>query len=422
MNLPQERGSVSDSAHLRSIDGMRALAIGLVVAYHAWLFSWATPTVSLGGTRYTLRPLLETGFIGVQLFFFISGFCLFLPYARAMYAGMPPPKWWNFAERRALKIVPSAYLAIVVTFAFAAPELRARGDMWRAIWTHCSFTSGWWIETYRDWNGVFWSLSIEVSFYVLFPFIAAAVRRNAIVTLVALVTIAVVERCVTADCCASDYIRTNQLPAYLDLFAFGIAAAIGYVAICVRAPELSRRSGVWTLVSLVALALFGEGIASLSTGVNAAPLPIGSVRWLQLGQLGLGLVWALFAIATPFAIRPWRAVVGNRVLVWLAGISYNLYLWHVLAIMWLIHRGFPATIERVHADPVLQGEFVAAALALGIAAATVVTYGFERPLMGLARRTRDGSGAAWVPFNGGIANGRLSSGLCRVLMLWKRGV
>ncbi len=61
------------------MDGLRGLAILLVVLFHYWQLSfWAIP---IGGDR-TIEMVQYAGFLGVELFFFISGFCLFYPYAK----------------------------------------------------------------------------------------------------------------------------------------------------------------------------------------------------------------------------------------------------------------------------------------------------------------------------------------------------
>ena len=80
------------------LDGLRGLAIALVVWYHAWLVSGQ----GLAGINF----VAEAGFLGVDLFFFISGFCIFYPYARSMRDGRPAPTKRRFFSRRALKILP----------------------------------------------------------------------------------------------------------------------------------------------------------------------------------------------------------------------------------------------------------------------------------------------------------------------------
>ena len=71
------------------IDGLRGLAILLVFSYHAWLFSWFTPSLSVFGIALPVDTFPLVGYLGVDLFFLISGFCLFFPDARSAVEGAP---------------------------------------------------------------------------------------------------------------------------------------------------------------------------------------------------------------------------------------------------------------------------------------------------------------------------------------------
>ncbi len=371
------------NGRLRTLDGLRGLAVALVVLYHLWLFSWLAPTIGAGAASFSTRTYLETGFIGVELFFFISGFCLFLPHARAMIDGAARPSIGAFVERRVTKIVPSYYLAVAVTALFAARSLNVYGDLPGALWSHLTFTSALSIEGFREWNGVFWSLSIEAQFYLMFPLVAAIARRAPLAVIGAMIAIAIAYRYSTAACCAGDYIRTQQLPTYLDLFAIGMAAAIGLVAVQARAPHGRLEHGAWTALSMGGFVLFVLGVRAVSA---ALANDHGWVLWQRSGQTALALVWALIAIATASSASWWRRVVANPVLLFLSGVSYNLYLWHVLVIMVMLHyRLVPYHGRDMHADPGWQAAFVVVAAVLGLAIATSLTYGFERPVMAWSR-------------------------------------
>ena len=74
---------------IATIDGLRGIAIAAVVWFHLWQISWTWAFVPY--TSISLQPLAEAGFLGVALFFFISGFVLMLPYAQAHLAGTPRP-------------------------------------------------------------------------------------------------------------------------------------------------------------------------------------------------------------------------------------------------------------------------------------------------------------------------------------------
>ena len=96
-------------------DGLRAIAALLVVVVHVGAASGFTFRSSLG--QYTSR-----GEIGVSVFFLISGFLLYRPFAAAALAGRPGPNVRSYLVRRALRIVPLYWVALVVTYLFTGWE------------------------------------------------------------------------------------------------------------------------------------------------------------------------------------------------------------------------------------------------------------------------------------------------------------
>ncbi len=99
---------------LGPLDGLRGIAIALVVWFHLWQITWLRANVAPFHHALDFNAIPETGFFGVDLFFFISGFCLYYPYARATFEGKPARAVGEFLYRRALKILPAYLLAIAV--------------------------------------------------------------------------------------------------------------------------------------------------------------------------------------------------------------------------------------------------------------------------------------------------------------------
>src|SRR5262249_30589192 len=105
------------TGHVEVMDGLRGIAIVMVVAFHYWQLSfWAIPVPGSDGR--TVEFFQFAGFLGVELFFFLSAFCLFYPHAKAMFGQGKVPGLRHFYYRRAIKIVPSYLLALFVFAVF----------------------------------------------------------------------------------------------------------------------------------------------------------------------------------------------------------------------------------------------------------------------------------------------------------------
>jgi hypothetical protein len=73
------------------VDGLRGIAILLVLLFHYWQLSWWTIPIPGLPAQYNLEFVQVAGYLGVELFFFISVFCLFYPHAKAMFGTGPVP-------------------------------------------------------------------------------------------------------------------------------------------------------------------------------------------------------------------------------------------------------------------------------------------------------------------------------------------
>jgi peptidoglycan/LPS O-acetylase OafA/YrhL len=135
-------------------DGLRACAAVLVLTYHAGNVVGAT---SVG----VLAPAVAELKGGVTIFFVISGFLLYLPYARAIRTGTQAPSWWLFAWRRAARILPGYWVALTV---LAATGL-ITGVLGRHWWQFFGLAQIYERNALEGGLGVAWTLSVEVSFY-----------------------------------------------------------------------------------------------------------------------------------------------------------------------------------------------------------------------------------------------------------------
>ena len=376
----------SSRSHFAVLDGLRGLAIILVVATHSFVTGYR-PSISLGPVAIGFEPLVLAGSLGVELFFFISGFVLFLPYARAMLGQGTRPTLAHFIDRRSIKIVPSYYIASVLAafLFFLPPEIEAR--RWLEILRHASFTHPFWQNSMFSIVSAFWSLGIEVQFYVLFPLIAACMRRRPLTTYAVLLAAGEGFRLwLRATHLNENFYYVCLLPAQLELFALGMLSAYGFM----RFRHLLRQPLVERWATAVALAAFAVGIWLLNdfSHVTKTMGVADHQSWQCDHRLIVGFTIAALTLGSLFALPAWRAVVANPLLVWLSTISYNLYLWHEAVLVQCEHTGFPCDgiANPWQVDRHWDIDFFATYVGVSLAIAVVMTYGVERPLLRLGSR------------------------------------
>jgi peptidoglycan/LPS O-acetylase OafA/YrhL len=371
---------------IATIDGLRGIAIAAVVWFHLWQISWQSATIPF--VNLSLQPIAETGFLGVALFFFISGFVLMLPYAQARLAGTAPPPLRHFAARRFRKIVPSYALAIALMLLLGFQTYPTFGAGAKDVLVHLLFVHDWFAATNTSIDGVMWSLGVEIQFYVLFPLLVLAFARRPLTSALALFAIANGWR---VWCMLSSHFyyeqRLAQLPGYIDFFAAGMLAAFAYVAIATRRPQLAQRRWAFTALSLA-------GFVALVLLANDCYAHRFDHEWPQLWAVewrsAVALACLAAALGSLFAVRGFQLVLANPLLLFLAAISYNLYLWHQPVARTLVKLRLP---PYAGADPhddshwMLAYWFVAIPVALIVSA--LITYGIEQPILRLGKRRRE---------------------------------
>lgn len=372
--------SPSRTAHVAVFDGLRAIAIILVVWLHTWQLSWMPNEAHLGPLHLNWAFIPETGFVGVELFFFISGFCLFYPYVRQRLEGGSAQGWGAYFYRRAIKIVPSYWLSIALVLLLLKPHFFEQPGWPWLLGSHLLFVHNWSYDTTSALSGVLWSLGVEVQFYVLFPLIGWAFLRRPAWTYAAMSAVAIAWRLGVRAFDAHDYsLLLNQLPGCLDFFANGLLAAYLIVWLRKRFGEPGRWRWLYTLGALGALLAFGALLHGLYDTRLAPDWPW---AWQAENHGYLGLTFLALGVCSANALPLWRAALANPVFTFLSTVSYNLYLYHQLIARELVNRRIPApaTLDP-HGDPSWAAPYMALAIGLSLAWAVNVTYLIERPLL-----------------------------------------
>jgi peptidoglycan/LPS O-acetylase OafA/YrhL len=159
------------------LDGLRAIACLGVLSFHVsfiaggrgiWTSLHDTHDIP-GMLAYLAGTLAYAGYAGVILFFLLSGFLLFLPYAKALLFESSWPGLRRFYLRRIFRILPGYYAVLFLLILFFHPEFLNASHR-HALWLFLTFTMS--QRLANTLNGVFWSLGVEFQFYLLLPIFA----------------------------------------------------------------------------------------------------------------------------------------------------------------------------------------------------------------------------------------------------------
>jgi peptidoglycan/LPS O-acetylase OafA/YrhL len=164
---------VRSATHVRALDGLRGVAIVLVLLRHV---GQDTPARHLGGV---VIAAFNTGWLGVDVFFVLSGFLItgILLDARGDAAQPSDGYFLHFYARRALRIFPAYYLFLIATFFIGRPPM-PYGTWW--YWTYLTNVG---FVLHDGPKGVWgtghlWSLAVEEQFYLVWPAIIAWTPRR----------------------------------------------------------------------------------------------------------------------------------------------------------------------------------------------------------------------------------------------------
>ncbi|MDB5145924.1 MAG: acyltransferase [Mucilaginibacter sp.] len=360
---------MTHSQYRLDIDGLRALAVAAVVAFHAF------------------PEKVKGGFIGVDIFFVISGFLI----STIIFEGLAQGRFdfANFYARRIKRIFPALLVVLATCLTFGWFTLLP--NEFKQLGKHASGGAAF-VSNFVLWNeaGYFdnaaetkpllhlWSLGIEEQFYIFFPFmlwLAWKCRQNLLYVIVA---IALASYALNIAKFKTDLVADFFSPQ-TRFWELMIGSILAYSKL--HKPEAFTR--IWRPA---ALATSPPAPPISKPGQTTATANIYSICGCLLLAIGFSVIsankpfpaWrALYpSLGTAFLIaggpQAWinRTIFSNSFLVWLGKISFPLYLWH-----WPI-----LSLARVAIGESLpvEARFAVIALSIGLA---WLTYRFiERPI------------------------------------------
>lgn len=379
-----------DPRRVDVLDGIRALAVLIIMWFHIWQQSWLMPVFRLPFlAKLGLSPAVSLdfiprhGYIFVDLMLLISAFCLFLPHARARLMGESLPGVGQFYKKRIVRIVPPYLLSVlVIMFAWALPAgaFPSVQKLCADFFSTLSFTQTFFSTALLDnkINGVLWTVVIEMQFYLIFPLLAYCFRKRPLISYAAMVGIASIYIYGFA-LRNPDSLRmtVNQLPAFFAVFANGMLAAYLYVALSRRLQRRWWISLIATVLAILFLLLIGRMEKSVG---GTSPVQV----WQLTRRFWLSLAFCGFILSAALSAKWFRWLFSNAVMRFLAAISYNLYIWHqwlaVRFVEWRIPFWSGETRPNVAGDTAWQWQYTLLAVLASLAVAAIVTYCFEKPI------------------------------------------
>lgn len=306
-------------SRIDDIEILRGVAVLMVVVHHAHdnLFTWASPNMSLFYTYFS-------GWVGVDLFFAISGFVIardLVPRLQASPGGEATLRLvLAFWVRRIWRLLPSAWLwlliILVASVAFNQSGVFGsfRANLEATVAGVLQVANIRFAESFMNWpygaSFVYWSLSLEEQFYLLFPLLILLARRYLIYVMLLLVLVQFFQ------------VRTPMLMVFrTDALTLGVLLA------------LWSRHPSYELFKPMALGRLRTGLALLA-GALLCMSVLGSDQLhnvsIKVGMIALVsalLVWVA-SYDGDFLRFPWPL---SRVLIWLGARSYGIYLIHIPA-------------------------------------------------------------------------------------------
>lgn len=369
--------AVTSGRHIPSLDGLRGLACLMVFGVH---FGQLSRLEGAWGP-FDVGRLLANGNTGVALFFVLSGFLLSLPFWANRLGDGPAPAPGSYFGKRAARILPAYFACLTGLIVLNRHWESTHG--WADIALHYSL-----LFNYADWsifsiNPPFWTLAVEVQFYVLLPLLFALTRRFSATATATLLFIAglacygvhawIMQAAATLAEGGERPILAYSLLAHLPHFLLGTITALLYASLSARRQPHPARydAAVWLSAAAVA--------AVLAT-------PLDALLQVPHGRYNLPYIPVLLALIVGMApLAPLaRRVLDGAFLRPLGVISYGIYVYH-LPLLHFIAR----TMSGSGFDPVTHWlAFGALALTATVALAAASYWLIERPIVRFFRGAR----------------------------------
>jgi peptidoglycan/LPS O-acetylase OafA/YrhL len=335
------------------LDALRGIAILLVIAHNA--------TLHYGTTSY-LHPLFDRGWMGVDLFFVLSGFLI----SGILLDTKESPNYFkNFYARRVLRIWPLYYCLLAFMFVVLP---RASASQGAAIFAK---SSPWWAYPFFLQNfllplstdaagplGVTWSLAIEEQFYLVWPIIVRFLSKRQVAILA------------IAEIASSPFLRyflaAHHIHIYANFFCRLDGLMLGaFLAALVRSKDFVRERYIGFALAVLAVAT-----------PLAVILDLRRAEWIVFTFTSLA-AGAIVYLAMFWQQKWFQWPLANRFLLFTGTISYGLFLLHKIAF---------AGVDVLHVNSVKHPLLTLGVILIGSYVLAITSWNvLEQPFLRLKR-------------------------------------
>jgi len=384
----------SPRLYREGLTGLRAYAALWVMLFHVnAIVGPKRLAVSGWGLDLDVTPLVTIGWVGVDLFFVLSGFLLTTHLLERWHATDRGVLMRGYFRARILRVFPAYWAQLVVLLSVA---LIASGGVMPAWWVdlplHALMLHNFSERMSSAINGVYWTLPIEFTFYLCLPLLVkflaqgermpqrAAWRRLAMIS-ASVILAAWAYRFAVFHAYADSAVNTivwatSQIPGTMDQFMIGATAAAGLRLANGRAGAEPSRSGQWRSTALLAVGV--GGLVSMMYFLDRVHDDYWAGHWSLFVWHTITSGFIASVVLAIVASGPSaRLVFENRAALFLGTISYSIYLWHFPIVIWV------AGLVDLPALGLVRGVLLVTPLV--VVASAVSYFVVERPFLRLGK-------------------------------------